>query len=682
MGARLLILATLIKGYKSYDKSIFVPISKTVEEKFSVYIGNNGVGKSAILESLDTYFNGRVWNLTRGATKDEVFIVPIFLIEKNKFNRRALNENHYEHADLSENSDLLDILNSLSNYFWNVKKEFNSLSSKWQHISNFFNLREELRKYYSSDDYYLFLLGVQFTSKESYFSAFNDDVKKYFANDVGLNNEKELFKKFDKIKKIVTDYYSYVYFPVEQSIEEILKIEARQMQTLMNKDVLEEIDKALSDRFEINGKERNFITFLNNHLNEFIKEINQSIQQINSSYNYGAELFVKKNLTASDIREKILEAFFLKRSLKYNNKEINQLSSGEQRRALIDIAYSFLSNEGSRDKEIILAIDEPEVSMSISNCFSQFTRLEELANTYDNQILLTTHWYGSLPTISKGYLHHIQEEDGTAKIRQFNFFNYLEEKKNFPDDIDLKSMFDLASSILSHMKTSKKSNWIICEGSDDKVYIESIIKNTDYIRVLPVGGMGNVVKLYNLLSNPISSEKKEFNNVKESGKILCIIDTDNQRLNFNGSDRDSLVQLRRLQLISNETKVKLIDPARQGEQYSRTVIEDCLDPKTYYESIKEVIEKNGDSNLKYLFNQFSFNEVSPFSSVTGYDSIIKPKDMAIYDRKSDIEAYLSRSEVKFLVAKTYSEISDKKGNIIHKLEEEIMGYFDTLLEIV
>ncbi|MEC3682243.1 hypothetical protein P9186_08790, partial [Bacillus safensis] len=77
--------------------------------------------------------------------------------------------------------------------------------------------------------------------------------------------------------------------------------------------------------------------------------------------------------------------------------------------------------------------------------------------------------------------------------------------------------------------------------------------------------------------------------------------------------------------------------------------------------------------MKYLFNQFSFNEVSPFSSVIGYDSIIKPKDMAIYDRKSEIEAYLSRSEVKFLVAKTYSEISEKKGNVMHKLEEEIMG---------
>ena len=70
----------------------------------------------------------------------------------------------------------------------------------------------------------------------------------------------------------------------------------------------------------------------------------------------------KKNLTAKDIREKILEAYFPLRTLKANNHRIEQLSSGEQRKAIIDVAYSILLANGEKETErdIVLAIDEPE----------------------------------------------------------------------------------------------------------------------------------------------------------------------------------------------------------------------------------------------------------------------------------------------------------------------------------
>ncbi|MGG4480248.1 AAA family ATPase [Paenibacillus illinoisensis] len=670
-----MLLGALIKGYKSYEKSIFVPISRSEVEKYSVYIGNNGVGKSAILEALDTFFNGRPWNITRGATKDEVYVAPVFLIEKEKFKERLSNSNYYEPNELKENQEIiLPLLEDISDYLWNVQDNFNSLVHKWTHILSFFDLREDVKKKYSQEDYFLLVMGTQYTKRDVYFSGFNDDIIGHLSQKNQGIVRKELLSRLESTRELVCDNYSYVYLPVEQSIDEILKVEARQMQTLMNKDVLEEIGSALTSRFEINHKERSFITFLNDHLNEFMKGINESIHQIDSKYNYGADLFIKKNLTVSDIREKILEAYFTKKSLKYDNKEINQLSSGEQRRALIDIAYAFLSNEGVRDRNIILAIDEPEVSLSISNCFSQFSRLEELANKYNNQILITTHWYGSLPTINKGYLHHIHEEDQQIAIRQFNFFNYLEERKKFPDDVDLKSMFDLASSILSYIKRNP-SRWIVCEGSDDKIYLETILTDIDSYKILPVGGIGNVVKLFNLLSSPMSSDRKDFTTIKENGsKILCLIDTDDLKLNFMSSDKDSAVQLRRLQVLSDQSGLEVVDPARAGA-YNKTVMEDCLDPESYYLAIKKVIGEKGSQELRDLFGDFDFNNEIAVSNLSTYNSIIKPQKIEVFDRKREIEYFLKQHDTKFLVAKAYSEICQSNPQVSHKLEEILVNFF-------
>ncbi|GAK03911.1 hypothetical protein JCM19037_2272 [Geomicrobium sp. JCM 19037] len=675
-----MILGVLLKGYKSYQKSVFIPISKSTEEKYSVYIGNNGVGKSAIFEALDTFFNGRPWNVTRGGNKEEFYIAPIFLIEKNNFKNRVYSSNNYEPTEIEENKDLVHVLNFISQYFWGVKSDYNSLVTKWNHIKDFFDLRNDLMDNYDEENYYLFTLGIQYLKQDIYLSAFNDDVIKDLGKKLQVDDT-TILKKLEKIKKLVIEHYSFVYFPVEQGVEDVLKIETKQMQTLMNKDVLEEIDNALLSKFEINGRGKSFINFINDHLNEFLSEINNSIKKINSNYNYGAELFVKKNLTTLDIREKILEVFLLKKSLKYKNKEVSQLSSGEQRKALMDIAYTFLSNNGDRDKNIVLAVDEPEVSMSLSNCFSQFSRLEELANTYKNQILISTHWYGSLPTITKGYLHHVTEnkEEENHKIIQFNFFNYLEERRRFPNDIDLKSMFDLATSILSYVKSSERINWIICEGSDDKIYLEKVLKESKDCKILPVGGLGNVVKLYNLLTAPLSSDKKELSQLKNHGKILCLIDTDEHKMNYTDVQTDGVVQLRRLQKNSDETSFDLIDPVRNAI-YEKTVIEDCLDPVTYYKAIKKVILETENQHITDIFNNYEFNHKASLSRLTGDNSILRPVNVQYYEKKKEIIDFFSRHDIKYLVAKAYS--IECRSDTYHKLESVIMDIFQPSTQTV
>jgi len=663
-----MLIGTFINGYKSYNRAYYIPITEDIDEKFSAYIGNNGVGKSAILEALDVFFNDRPWNITKGATREEIYISPVFLIKKSKFIERARNSNYYNTNELETNEKVITSLENLNSFYWDhVESQFQG-GTKREHISMFIKTVEKLKKKVKRDEYFIVVVGIRNNGKAT-FTPFDKAIGKF---------NKQASELVDKIRDLIRDYYAYVYIPVEQSVDEVLKVEAIQMQKLMNKYVLEEIDNALTQKIELNGKNRTFLSFINDHLNNFMKEINNSIQQIDIGYNYGAETFGKKNLTEKDIRNKILEAYFSKRSLKHNNRELNHLSSGEQRKALIDIAYAFLSRNEETDKEIILAIDEPEVSMNIGNCFLQFERLEQLANIYNKQVLITTHWYGFLPTTSKGYLYHLNKnKDDNLQISIFNFFNYLEEKKRFPNDIELKSMFDLAATILNYIKNSTESKWIICEGSDDRIYLESILPKDLKVRILPVGGIHNVVKLYNLLSNPLNCEDIIVTKNSNS-KVLCLIDTDERKFNFYGAEeKNDPIQLFRLQICYEDQKpvLKLVNPGRQGEIYEKTTIEDCLNPKLYYEALKQVIDASEEEQIKEVFNMYAFDSTAAFSKIAGDDSFLFTNDVK-YKRKIELKEFVNNSRNKYKIAKAYAFINNNSP-VDHQLSRVICDYFES-----
>ena len=105
-----MIAAVMLRHYKNYENVNFLPISDNVDCKYTVYVGNNGVGKSGILESLDVVLNNREWNITSGAKKSEAYICPIFLIRKDSVSNH-LNEYAF-----------------ISNYYWNVDNSTNPVS--------------------------------------------------------------------------------------------------------------------------------------------------------------------------------------------------------------------------------------------------------------------------------------------------------------------------------------------------------------------------------------------------------------------------------------------------------------------------------------------------------------------------------------------------------------------------
>lgn len=145
-----MIVAVMLRHYKNYENVNFLPISDNVDCKYTVYVGNNGVGKSGILESLDVVLNNREWNTTSGAKKSEAYICPVFLIKKDSIS------NH------------LDEYAYISNYYWHVDDSTNPSVRNTAAVMAFLDYRNRIKEKYETD-YYLILIGTQISDRHSYF---------------------------------------------------------------------------------------------------------------------------------------------------------------------------------------------------------------------------------------------------------------------------------------------------------------------------------------------------------------------------------------------------------------------------------------------------------------------------------------------------------------------------------
>lgn len=633
-----MVVAVLLRNVKNYANINFIPICNS-KYKYSIFVGNNGVGKSAILEALDVFFNDQEWNPTIDQKKTESFICPIVLIDKESVDPKK--KRKYE---------------VVSNYFWSVTAEANPNIEKNTALKNFISYRNELENEYK-ENYFLILIGKSYDNpKNAFFATFDASIKMEIEKaEIGDANN-----ICNQLLGEITSRYCYVYIPVEESPKELLKLHNVTMQKMLNKDILSEIEKVLNK--EIKGI--SIVSQITSNLDGFISEINKIISGIDKNYSFTSEFSKRKNLTARDLRDKVLEAYFPLRTLKVNKRNVAQLSSGEQRKAVIDIAYAVLAANGLKEteKEIILAIDEPEMSMHVSNCFAQFNRLEELAQEYNKQVIITTHWYGFLPIARDGNMHQICSNANEQSITSFPLYNYTECRRNYPDVIELKSIYDLAVALITYMRIHKDTCWIVCEGSDDKAYLEYMLKSdNDNIKVLPVCGCGNVIKLYYLMYEPLS-ENNEKKGIKS--RALFLIDTDYHRQQMKepfslSANNKQIVFLRRIQ--SEGDSIKLYDPMLSNN-YEKTEIEDCLNPAIYFQTIKTLIEEDSDEELKCIVRKFILNENVSISKLRGDDGCIKPVDTNVYEQKKLLISYAEDEKNKNRIAKKYISLCKELGD--------------------
>ncbi|MDP2090775.1 MAG: DUF4357 domain-containing protein [Candidatus Gracilibacteria bacterium] len=652
-----MIVGLLFRHIKSYNGLNYIKF--TDNYNFVSFVGNNGVGKSSILESLDYFFYDQDWNINKKATisggfpyRSYPFVSPIFLINK---------------LLIKGNQELFEHLNC---FFRN-----NLISTKTNDVNENYNKHiKKLNDTYKSEEFYLFTLGLSNINKKIYFSSFTKDLYKYcidnnlIKDDPGIKEDTDkqdkLDKKFHKVYEEICKTYVYLYFPVEINHNEITKLQTREMQGLMSKDIRDGIFNALGGNSSINK--------INDSLNSLVSEINSSM----NGYEYST-INSLKNLQKNDLIDKIIESYFSKRILKSipSKVSIDNFSSGEKRKALIDIAKFFLTLEKEKNKEIILAVDEPESSLHMNACFSQFESLKEISN--NNQVFITTHWYGFLPIISKGNAHFLNKKNDDVFIESYDLYNIFHDikvnressKGQLPLDTSLKSTNDLVQSIYYSISGDDTYNWLVCEGITEKIYFEYFLSEfveKKQLIILPIAGTDKVNKLYKHLVPALENLLKNNNKC-----IFFLVDTDKGKdyTSFNLT-KDSNVSKIALfkRLYNDEKKLTVFLEANDSKLIHPTEIENCLVPDIFLKTLDNFQEEL--TLLDIDLNKFNISGSNNTDFSFGFD--IQPSESS--KLKDFFDLYNGNMKIKF--AEKYVSISKINSNSgIPKWAEYLKGSF-------
>lgn len=664
-----MIVGLFLKHIKAYKGINYIPIGH--DYNFVSYVGENGVGKSSILEALDSFFNNKPYPINKSAKIDgtktsgnEPYVAPVFCIPINKVTR------------------LKKDFKILSDYFWAVQKK--DLNSAVQgSMKGFFDIRDNLINSisFSPDTHYLLVAGetnlelidhelsvISFSGEDSFIEHMGRRIKgdSYFESfesrknaintlkvdsELSLNNSR--WKKFlEELKSL----YSLIYFPVELEVESFTKIETTEMQKVFDTEIRSEIEKSLA------SVEFNKAKGINKILGSFVAEIEDILKK---EYCYHTGASRNSSVSKSDLVDKILEVYFQKRVLHKEGEsltKVSELSAGEKRQALINLIYAFLKRKAERDKMVIIAIDEPENSLHMSLCYDQFEKLKEISSS--NQVLITTHWYGFLPAMSQGYSHFINDNSAKIGFDSYDLYNYRSEIKvdiqrsqnKLPVNPNLKSTYDLVQSIFYSLKGEPAYNWLICEGISEKIYFEHFFKDeieNSKLRILAMGGAPNVVRLFRYLQTPLSEENT-------NGKVFCLIDTDQERQKEIGIEQKNLA-IKRLSNQGNNKKTSLLKLDHPDTH--PTDIEQALTPVIFNNTINQLSDNE------------QYKKCVPLEESGNTDFIKNFKNLDIADYFKE-----NYGENKVLFAKRYV-INSKETALLDGTDHKKVLYPDWIAEI-
>ncbi|UWS29911.1 ATP-dependent nuclease [Erwinia pyrifoliae] len=406
------------------------------------------------------------------------------------------------------------------------------------------------------------------------------------------------------------------------------------------------------------------INQINTGLTTFLDDIEKEL----SEYGYRTSGERQSRLRKKDVYNLIIEAFFKVRKL--NKKqgggwiEINSLSSGEKQRAIMDIAYGFLTNHRENGDKLILGIDEPECSLHMSACFEQFEKLYSISCICE-QLVFTSHWYGYLPTVESGCTTAIIKNDSIHNFELYDLASYREEVRRkvknpsagMPLDIRIKSVNDLIQSIISSSLADKPYNWLICEGTTEKIYLSQYLKKlvaSERLRIVPVGGASEVKKIFKHLEASYDEYKRNM-----KGKVFLLTDTDAELVTY---DTPAMPHIICKRIVNDGDRTKLVDISSNPVSPA-TEIEDCLNPLLFIRSLRNFAEEF--PVLEKILPDDSDAIDEKHSSFAVMD--LSPKNRKTFDE------FLNSEGVKFKLAKSYEYLCEgsehKMPDWIGKIEE-------------
>lgn len=568
----IMIVGIFLRYFKVYSGNNYIPLSSG--DNFCGVIGNNGIGKSSILEALDCVFNNKDWNLNIGFKKassvtSEPHIIPVYLIEREGFP-----EEFKEQA-----SELTQL--SLA---FNERSSGANITPTTRYIhSCFVSHIDKLKRNLNLDDYYLIPIGMS-KSGVTTLSILNSKLLAQIMNiDIGDESHVDntlVIERYSGLNQYLRGKYQYIYIPKDIDPESFTNLETTEIQKLMGESLEDVIKDKIQDKT---------IDMINDGLFEFIESVGSEL--VDYSYKMSGSRQFK--LKRKDVYNLIIDAFFKVRKLNKKNGtnwiEIAALSSGEKQKAIIDIAYGFLTNHNKNGKNLIIAIDEPESSLHMSACFEQFDKLYKIAKNC-KQVIFTSHWYGYLPTIESGCTTSILEVDGDHRFELLDLDGYREEIKHkvkgakvkLPFDIRLKSINDLIQSIISSTISEPCYNWLICEGTTEKRYLSYYLNNLvkdNRLRIVPVGGASEVKKIYKHLEASHEDFKRDM-----KGKVYLLSDTDAEIVTYETISSEKLMCKR---LINHNSSISSQLVEMSSTKVSpATEIEHCLNGEVFIETLR------------------------------------------------------------------------------------------------
>lgn len=632
-----MIAGLFIRNVKTYQGINYIPL--TDSPNLSGLLGNNGIGKSSILEAIDTILNSKDWNFNTvvkksGLEKTSPYIVPVLILEEAFFD-----------------SDMLPLAKTLDVLAREISLDDATNAQTRIILENFIQHRDRILSRHDMQGKLIVPIGRYYNNEISLSVLAGRTLalvieRNTFNAGFNLSEGMEPTQVFSKLFDYIIDKLEYLYIPKEIDTELFTKLESIGTQVLMGESLHEILDRIVGD---------STVGDINRELSSFLEDISTKLV----SYAYRTPSERQKRIQKKEVYNLIIQAFFNVRKLhkahgEEHFLEISNLSSGEKQKAIIDVAHALLTKHRSNSDNLIIAIDEPESSLHMSACFEQFQALSELSEGC-RQLLFSSHWYGFLPTLEKGAVTIITKKNNEHLFDLINLESYREEIKQLvrdsrgklPFDIRIKSMNDFTQSLLSSATGENPYNWLICEGSSEKIYLsayfDDLIKNNN-LRIVPVGGASEIKKIYNYLSACYKDVEGEI-----TGNIYLLADTDSQLVRYEVGVYQKLHCKR---FVHDQGRNKAILVKIDSNPVSpATELEDVLNAKIYYEALLSFVPD-------YSYLNFITGMAVPDEGLESFSALdLKSSE------KSAITTFFDTNNNKFDFAKKYVELMSEENSI-------------------
>ncbi|EBN9657401.1 ATP-binding protein, partial [Salmonella enterica] len=320
-----MIAGLFIRNVKTYQGINYIPL--TDSPNLSGLLGNNGIGKSSILEAFDTILNSKDWNYNTvvkksGLDKTSPYIVPVFILEETFFD-----------------SAMLPFAKTLDALAREVSLEDATNAQTRVILDNYIKHRDRILSRHDMDGKLIVPVG-RFYNNDISLSVLAGRTlplvieRNTFDAELDLSEDVEQTQCFSKLFEYIINELEYLYIPKEIDTGLFTKLESMGTQVLMGESLHEILDRIVGETT---------VGDINRELSGFLEDISTKLVD----YTYRTPSERQKRIQKKEVYNLIIQAFFNVRKLhkKHGDEhflEISNLSSGEKQKAIIDVAHALL----------------------------------------------------------------------------------------------------------------------------------------------------------------------------------------------------------------------------------------------------------------------------------------------------------------------------------------------------